>query len=269
MSDLSSREKFKLERLFGMESGYVLDFSNRTFEEFFLENTGVEIYEEKYNYQSGSKANRLREFWRIEKNYLVGRLIEELLARWRDLYLLHDTDPTPILYDECSNIAHRLLQGSAQEYLDAVVPFSDERDLAILEKVIRESLIKNEPEAALDRLHTFVVKYIRHICDKHGIGYDRKRPLHGLYGQYVKYLRNNGLIESEMTERILKTFISLLERFNYVRNEESFAHDNPVLNHNESELVISGVMLALRFLRSLEEEPEETDDEQESWEIPF
>lgn len=35
MSDLSSIEKRKLERLLGMGSGYVLNFSDRTFSEFF------------------------------------------------------------------------------------------------------------------------------------------------------------------------------------------------------------------------------------------
>jgi hypothetical protein len=30
MADLSGAEKRKLEKLFGMSSGYVLDFSNRT-----------------------------------------------------------------------------------------------------------------------------------------------------------------------------------------------------------------------------------------------
>ena len=37
MSDLKAIEKLKLEKLFGMESGYVLDFSNRTFQNFILD----------------------------------------------------------------------------------------------------------------------------------------------------------------------------------------------------------------------------------------
>jgi len=34
MSDLTSVEKLKLEKIFEMGGGYVLDFSNRTFQEF-------------------------------------------------------------------------------------------------------------------------------------------------------------------------------------------------------------------------------------------
>ena len=48
MSNLTKKVQRKLERLLGMGSGYVLDFSNRTFEEFVLDSTGREIYDEKY-----------------------------------------------------------------------------------------------------------------------------------------------------------------------------------------------------------------------------
>jgi hypothetical protein len=276
VADITSIEKLKLERLFEMEDGYVLDFSNRTFADFMLENTGVDIYDDRYMGATTSKANRLRTFWRIETNYAVGRLLEVMLEYWRTYTLLHRAammaSSTP-LYDDCRKIASRPVEGSAAAHLDAIEPFSDERDVSLLEKSIKESLRDNEPEVALDRLHTFVVKFVRHICDQHGIEYDQKRPLHSLYGQYVKYLMKNGLIESEMTARILRTFISLLEQFNYVRNQQSLAHDNPILNYRESELVVSGVMLVLKFLRSLEEElisKQDFDEENVEWdEIPF
>ena len=54
MADLSSIEKLKIEKLFDMGTGYVIDFSNRTFSEFILENMGIEIYDSKYDYASGS-----------------------------------------------------------------------------------------------------------------------------------------------------------------------------------------------------------------------
>ena len=43
MSDLKSIEKRKIEKLFGMESGYVLDFSNRTFQNFILDNSSIDL----------------------------------------------------------------------------------------------------------------------------------------------------------------------------------------------------------------------------------
>jgi len=43
MSDLAFIEKTKLEKLFQMGGGYVLDFWNRTFADFVLESTGRDI----------------------------------------------------------------------------------------------------------------------------------------------------------------------------------------------------------------------------------
>ena len=75
MSDLNSSEKRKLERLFGMGSGYVLDFSNRTFAEFVEDSVRRDIYDARYDHGSGSKANRLRGFWNEESNPIVARLL--------------------------------------------------------------------------------------------------------------------------------------------------------------------------------------------------
>jgi hypothetical protein len=65
MSDLTNIEKRKFEVFFGMGSGYVLDFSNRTFDEFVIDSTGFSILEEKYNSGSGCQkgvAHRGRVF---------------------------------------------------------------------------------------------------------------------------------------------------------------------------------------------------------------
>lgn len=229
MSDISSIDKLKLERLFEMGSGYVINFSNRTLQEFILENTGIDIYDDKYDYASGSKANRLRAFWNKESNYIVGKLLLDLLEYWKTQKLTGFSETSQAeqaLYDECYKIAERLKQDSTVEHIDAIQPYSSDKDFTILAKSIRESIQKNEPEASLDRLHTFVIKYIRQICDRHQINYDKNKPLHSIFGEYVKYLKRSNLIESKMTERILKSSISVLEAFNDVRNNQSFAHDS-------------------------------------------
>jgi hypothetical protein len=79
MSDLTFIEKRKLEQTFGMGSGYVLDFVNRTFAEFFTDYMGVDIYNPRYDNGSNSKANRMRAFWQKEDNPTVGKLINHLI----------------------------------------------------------------------------------------------------------------------------------------------------------------------------------------------
>ncbi len=45
MSSLRTIEKRYFEDLFGMSSGYVLEFTNNTFAEFFRENVHINIYD--------------------------------------------------------------------------------------------------------------------------------------------------------------------------------------------------------------------------------
>jgi hypothetical protein len=68
----------------------------------------------------------------------------------------------------------------------------------------------------------------------------------------VKKLREGGQLESEMGARILKSSISVLESFNDVRNDQSLAHDNPMLNYDESLLIFNHIANLIRFIRSLE-----------------
>ena len=62
-----------------MGSGYVMDFSNRTFSEFFRESARVDIYSDKYAANGDSKAKRLRAFIELEADPLSGR---RLLIFW-------------------------------------------------------------------------------------------------------------------------------------------------------------------------------------------
>src|SRR5437868_7922275 len=79
MSDLTNAEKRKLEKLLAMDGGYVLNFSNRTLDQFVLDSIGRSIYDSRYTYGSGSKANQMRGLWKAEANRVVGKLIGDLL----------------------------------------------------------------------------------------------------------------------------------------------------------------------------------------------
>jgi hypothetical protein len=82
MSGLTHIEKQKLERELGMGSGYVLGFSNRTFEEFFREVVSVQIYDAAYDSGSGSKANRMRMFWQKASDDQLRLCFSGLLEGW-------------------------------------------------------------------------------------------------------------------------------------------------------------------------------------------
>ena len=249
MSDLSNIEKRSLEKLFSMGSGYVLDFSNRTFEEFILDSTGKSIYDSKYDNASGSKANRLRAFWSVEPNYVVVKLLGDLVQYVAEQDVMPDQEQR---LESCRRVVQRLSQSAPVPEIEAITPNTVEKDFATLAQSVREAIEKNEPASGLDRLHTFVMKYMRVLCQKHEIKTEKDKPLHSLVGEYVKRLKENSYLESEMTERILKSSISTLEAFNRVRNDQSFAHDNQVLNYDESLLIFNHVASAIRFVEAVE-----------------
>jgi hypothetical protein len=250
MSDLTYTERGKLERLFGMGSGYVLNFSNRTFSEFVTESVRRSIYEDVYlKDHSGSKANCLRSFWKIEGNAVVGKLLGDLVEHSADI---PEFAKDPELTAQCRAIAARLKQGGAIGELDALVGPNDAADFELLASQVRQAIEGDQPGAALDRLHTFVVRFVRSLSEEQGVTATKDTALHALFGGYVKRLKDAGHLESEMTARILKSSISVLEAFNDVRNNQSLAHDNPTLNYDESLLIFNHVAASIRFLRALD-----------------
>ncbi len=256
-----------------MKDGYVMDFSHRTFQEFVGKATGLDITQEKYHYATNSKANRLRQFIKVESNYTFGKLLSSFCDYWLSKVHTGEIDPRDgeNLHKECLKISERLKQESIVEHIDAIQPNSDDRDFKFLAKSIRESIEKNEPEAALDRLHTFTFRYIRELCERHQIKFDKSESLNAVYGKYVKFLIDNKNIESAMAEKILKYSINIIEAFNDIRNNKSFAHDNPILNYDESVLIFNNVSNAIKFIESIETKTKSSKEpEQTTWtDLPF
>jgi len=277
MAEINIRDKAKIEKFLGMSSGYVADFSDRTFHEFVGVVTGLDIDDPKYHYASNSKANRLRQFMKIEDNNTVGKLLQEMshhyfeklkeaqATSWqpKDADTLKKEEE---LYQECLIISQSL-QGNIIDDISAIKPNSDDVDFKKLAESIRESIEKNLPEVALDRLHTFVMKYIRELCRKHGIEFTDEEALHSVFGKYIKFLTANAYLETEMSKRILKTSISNLDSFNDVRNNKSFAHDNPILNYEESVLVFNSISSMIKFIEAVENKISKSKEENKTdWE---
>jgi hypothetical protein len=274
MADLTFIEKSNFENFLGMKSGYVLEFSDRTFQEFVADTVGIDIYQEKFNYASGSKANRLRGFIKAETNYNVGVLLDKLIELKMSKHKTGDTIPDDEfeLYESCIKIVKRLKDEGLVEHLDALQPNNNDKDFKLLAKSIRESIEKNEPEVALDRLHTFVVKYIRELCAVHNILYEKSESLNAVFGKYVKHLTDSKLIDSTMSEKILKYSINIIEAFNDIRNNKSLAHDNPILNYDESVLIFNNVTNSIKFIQNIENRNKATvtNPTEEQWDsLPF
>lgn len=75
-----------IDKLFDMDSGWVLDFSNRTFSEFFLDELNIAINNSVYEVNGTSKAKRLRTFLQAVDRPTVIRTLHALWDYRRALY---------------------------------------------------------------------------------------------------------------------------------------------------------------------------------------
>ncbi|HHF2997933.1 TPA: TIR domain-containing protein [Vibrio diabolicus] len=111
MADLTTLEKKKLERYFGMESGYFSNFSNNSLELFVAEHLNIEIYDEKYNLGSGSKANRVRALWQLENNDVIAKFLTAVMEQddfEKDNSYSYTGNTNETLKRECLEIIARL-----------------------------------------------------------------------------------------------------------------------------------------------------------------
>lgn len=239
MAEIDFVGKNDIEQYLQMQNGYVLDFSNETFKKFFASMVDVNIYDEKYAVKGTSKANRLRTFLEIHSCKEVAELLGHLVD-------YHQPD------DKIKKIIDRLKTNKASNQIDKITPNNDETDFKLLCENIKETINENKPELALDRLHTFYMKSIRELCKKHVIEFSETDSLNAIFGKYVKFIEGKFSFEAEMTKTIMKCSISILEKFNDVRNNKSLAHDNKLLNHDESLYIFDTLARLKGFIDNIE-----------------
>jgi hypothetical protein len=166
-------------------------------------------------------------------------------------------------------VIHKLLRPSKTGFLirnidyliatddfEIKLPEEQGESFEILSADIYDALGRDEPTLVLDRLHTYSSKYLRDICDKHGISTaddsGNNYPLHSLAGSLAKYYDANNVFESDFVQQTLKMSISTFERYNSIRNNKSYAHDNDVLNKAEATYVVTIITATLTLIHKIE-----------------
>lgn len=244
---------------FGMRGGYVLDFSNGTFAEFFEDEFGIDIYTEKYAFNGGSKARHLRAFIETEDAYTVSKVLralwkyKESLPKHLSNFAGDSNEETKDVKTPLFDLLNRIEGGGIAPRTDALEQFKPDETLEELISAIERDIQANKPAAALDRLHTYCMKKFSHLLDERGISCNRNDPLHSRVGKYVKALEHEHQLRG-ISKRILKSSISIFEEYNDVRNNQSFAHDNDLVDKGEARFIFDAITSILRFVKTAEAE---------------
>jgi hypothetical protein len=235
--------------------GYVLDFSDRTMEEFFADEFGIEIYAEEYQVNGSSKRNCLTTFLESTDTYNALRVLRALWDR-REGLLENAYDSPQVIDAKQKTSQFRKVIDDLETAPDAVSTegvdtFTRDRTLEELVADIERTVAADKPEVAIDHLHTYCVKKFTHLLSVRGIECTNDEPLHSRFGKYRKCLEQERELH-EFTIRALKSFISLFDSFNDLRNNRSLAHDNVLLEPVEARLIVNTINSMLVFLRALE-----------------
>lgn len=109
MSSLTFADKQYLERILNMSGGYVLDFTDATFADFFRQYE-IDIHSQRYQASGTSKARKLRAFWNLEIDLLVGRVMSAMLDTYEANCDVAGSKRETELLAKCREIAGRLSQ---------------------------------------------------------------------------------------------------------------------------------------------------------------
>ena len=121
-----------IDNAFAMESGYVLNFTDRTFAEFFAEELGVNIDDPRWEVQGCSKAKRLRFYLRRARPETA---LDTLNALWEYRETNSVTANYPELDDAVRAAFFRIVQRLGGQPRATEVPASLHSELRIEETV--------------------------------------------------------------------------------------------------------------------------------------
>lgn len=254
MAHISSKDMRVIEDTLGMSSGYVMDLSNREFAEIVARETKRNTEAPELNTRGTSKANRLRrllELCTAEEAVLLLRALWDVreYRRWTPGDLV-EALPSQVRARYVA-VIERLELLTERSDTAALERFAESATLEELIAAINRDVSVGRHAAALDRLHTYCMKRFMHLIIKAGLPCDRDEPLHSRAGKWAKRVRDSRELRP-MTQEILRSVGKVLQHFNDIRNNGSFAHDNEIVNADEARLIFETVVSILRFVQSAE-----------------
>lgn len=230
MSSLTAAEKRAIEELLDMGTGYVSNFSDRTFQEFFEAETGIDIHSDRYKTEGASKAKKLRSFWKQESDYLVGKVLTALL----DYHLASPrslSDRQKDLLNQARNAAARLSTGGAQG-LDSLKTHASSFNAQHLAEQIKriEASVDSDPRLAIGTAKELFETCCKTILAERGIAVSGSPDIPALSKETFKALKllpdniPNSSKGSEIMKRLLSNLASVGHGIAELRNLYGTGH---------------------------------------------
>lgn len=265
MADLTNIERTKVFDFFQISGGYVLldlyrkNGKNKTdTRNIIKDSTGIDIYnDEPYIHLSQQQC--------IEKiiENLTNKEVSNLFDSLFHFFKYYNED--------CSKGCHFCSRkNKCQDVQNIIYELKDKKDsVAAIElptshltqselyECLQKEIKKGNYTLALDRLHTYSLIYLEDLCKSHSLTPNKDRHGHLMLDDMLtklsRYYKENSMIDN-FAETVIKCNKEVVQKFNGVRNNESYTHPNQVMDNNNAQFVVEMICLILRYLESIETE---------------
>lgn len=231
MPKLKRSEIRKLDQIFDMEDGYCLDFSNRTLSEFFEDEMGIEIYDDRYSFNGESKAKLVRAFMEVEEGPLVADLLTKLwsnkicLPKYAKENLSNEKEWLFNLINRLSTGAPKVASSRLQQQAKLLSLDTVSRDL---DRALQAA--STDPESALTSACSTIESVCRSILLELGEQLPQKKDITSLYKAVRKPLRltpDASQFPSDISNDVLKVLgglATVVEGIGALRTHAGDAH---------------------------------------------
>jgi hypothetical protein len=255
VSTLKPNERMLLEEFLGMKTGYVLDFTDVTFAQYIEQMVGFDIYDAKYDRLGTSKAKRLRVFWEVEHDHIVGTLITALIEHKEIHKLPPFPDPNSA---RCSAIATRLRQSIPA--LDTLAQLPDIRDSTHLRTLIDRlySSLANDPTLAIGSAKELVEACCKTILKERDVPFDKNDDIPKLTNKTMDAIQlfpvtnPDHAAGDKLTKKLRGSLGTLSESIGLLRNQYGSGHghaaDYIVLDTRHARLAVGAASTLALFL---------------------
>jgi hypothetical protein len=253
MPEIRWQEMEVLDDVLQMGGGYVLNFSDKTMRNFMWSEFRLDLEDDKYCDTGSSKARRLRRFLSLASGTEAGHILRGLWTYRQHIREQHGhNEPEPDWKERryFEVIARLEGTGDGLAQTDAIERFVPDETLDELVAGIQRDVEADSPQVALDRLHTYCMKKFAHMLRVRDGDADIPETLNGRLGRYLNPIRQAGV--RPITGSIMKSAVQMMEMYNGVRNNDSLAHDNELIDRAEARYIFDSVVSMLRFLRAHE-----------------
>ena len=216
---MKSSEKQLFLKLFN-RGGYVLDFSNASFDQFTLDSIGIAI-QSKYQL---SKGKSLECFVNETNDDTLYKLLNDLLEHYEFNYVLEgkETDNYK-LYERCKSI----LSDREQNFELSLNAIKSSNQKYIIKKLqeAKQDLINGKNDSLITKSRTIIEEALIYAIEKKGETPSTKGDITELYKQVkTLYKMNNDKAIDKRVNELLSGLNKIVDAISAMRNEYSDSH---------------------------------------------